>query len=329
MKRRTFITLLGGAAAAWPLYSHAQMTDRVRRIGVLLSYTDDDPEAKARLAAFRQGLEQLGWKAGRNITFEYRWPAGNPDLIKTYAAELVASTPDLILTGVTSGVQALKHQTRTIPIIFANVADPVGSGLVPSLAKPDGNVTGFTALEYAIVGKWLELLKEIAPGIERVALIGGPDDVFARSFQRTLEAIAPTLAVKPVAAEVRSAADIERTIDAFAREPRGGLLVVPALTASLHRALIFRMADRHRLPAVYPFRFYAVDGGLASYGPDMIDQYRRVAGYVDRILRGAKPADLPVQARTKFDLVINLKTAKALGLEVPPTLLARADEVIE
>jgi putative tryptophan/tyrosine transport system substrate-binding protein len=294
-----------------------------------MGYTHDDPEAKARLGAFRQGLEQFGWREDRNIRFEYRWTAGNPDIVKTYAAELVASTPDVILTGVTSGVQALQRETHSIPIVFANIADPVGSGIVPSLAKPDGNVTGFTALEYAIVGKWLEVLKEIAPGIERVALIGGPDDVFAKNFQSTLEAIAPSLAVKAIAAEVRSAADVERTIDAFAGEPKGGLLVVPAITASLHRAIILRTADRHRLPAVYPFRFYAVDGGLASYGPDMIDQYRRVAGYVDRILRGAKPADLPVQAPTKFDLVINLKTAKALGLDIPPTLLARADEVIE
>jgi putative ABC transport system substrate-binding protein len=226
-------------------------------------------------------------------------------------------------------VQALKRETRTIPILFANVADPVGSGLVPSLAKPGGNVTGFTAVEYAIIGKWLELLKEIAPGVERVALIGNPDLVFTKSFQRSLEAVAPSFAVKPVAAEVRDPADIERVIAAFAREPNGGLLAVPAFTASMYRAVIFQMATRHRLPTVFPFRFYAVDGALASYGPDMIDQYRRVAGYADRILRGAKPADLPVQAPTKFDLVINLKTAKAIGIEIPPTLLARADEVIE
>ena len=258
-----------------------------------------------------------------------RWPAGNTELVKTHAAELVATAPDLILTGLTNGVQALKRETRTIPIVFANVADPVGSGLVPSLAKPDGNVTGFTAVEYAIVGKWLELLKEIAPGVERVALLGNPDVVFAKSFLRSLEAVAPTFAVKLVAAEVRNAADIERALEAFAREPKGGLLTVPAFTASIHRALIFELAARHRLPAVYPFRFYAADGGLASYGPDQVDQYRRAAGYVDRILRGAKPADLPVQAPTKFDLVINLKTAKALGLDVPATLLARADELIE
>jgi putative tryptophan/tyrosine transport system substrate-binding protein len=330
MRRREFITLLGGAAA-WPHAARAQQpTERLRRIGIMAPTAEDDPQTQARLAAFRQAFEQFGWKEGRNIRFEYRWPGGNPDLIKTYAAELVASAPDLILTGLTPGVQALKLETRTIPIIFAGVADPVGSGLVPSLAKPDGNVTGFMAVEYAIVGKWLELLKEIAPGIERVALIGNQDsDVFAKNFRHSLEAIAPSFAVKPVAAEVRSAGDIERAIDAFAREPRGGLLTVPAVTASLHRALIFRMAARHRLPAVYPFRFYAVDGGLASYGPDPVDQYRRAAGYADRILRGAKPADLPVQAPTKFDLIFNLKTAKTPGIEIPPTLLARADEVIE
>jgi putative tryptophan/tyrosine transport system substrate-binding protein len=329
MKRRDFLALLG-AAAAWPLPLSAQQPgERLRRIAIMGPSTENDPEAQARLAAFRQGLEQLGWKEGRNIRFEYRWPAGNTELIKTHAAELVASAPDLILTGLTNGVQALKRETRTIPIVFANVADPVGSGLVPSLAKPDGNVTGFTAVEYAIVGKWLELLKEIAPGVERVALLGNPDVVFAKSFLRSLEAVAPTFAVKPVAAEVRNAADIESAIDAFAREPKGGLLTVPAFTASIHRALIFEMAARHRLPAVYPFRFYAADGGLASYGPDQVDQYRRAAGYVDRILRGAKPADLPVQAPTKFDLVINLKTAKALGLDIPPSLIARADELIE
>jgi putative ABC transport system substrate-binding protein len=330
MRRRELITLLGGAAAAgWPLAARAQPSERMRRIGIIPPTSETDPETQARLAAFRQGLEQFGWKEGRNIRFEYRWPVGDAELIKKHAAELVALAPDLILVGITPGVQALKRETRTIPIVFANVADPVGSGLVPSLAKPDGNVTGFTAVEYAIVGKWLELLKEIAPGIDRVALIGNPEIVFTKSFQRSLEAVAPSFAVKPVAAEVRDAADIERAIDVFAREPNGGLLAVPEFTASMHRALIFRTAARYRLPAVYPFRFFAVDGGLASYGPDQVEQYRRAAGYADRILRGAKPADLPVQAPTKFDLVINLKTAKALGLDIPPTLVARADEVIE
>jgi len=330
VRRRAFISLLGGATATWPLGLRAQLRDRVRRIAIMAPTTENDPETQARLAAFRESLEQLGWQEGYNIQFEYRWPAGDAELIKRYAAELVASAPDLILTGLTPAVQALKRETRTVPIVFANVADPVGSGLVPSLAKPDGNVTGFTAVEYAIVGKWLELLKEIAPGVERVVLVGNPDVVFAKSFLHSLEAVAPSSAVKQViAAEVRNAADIERALDEFSRELKGGLLVVPEFTASLHRALIFREAAKHRLPAVYPFRFYAVDGGLASYGPDQIDQYRRAASYVDRILRGTKPGDLPVQAPTKYELVINLKTAKALGLEVPPTLLVRADEVIE
>jgi ABC-type uncharacterized transport system substrate-binding protein len=332
MRRRDVLSLLGTTAASsltWPLAARAQPSERMRRIGIMPPTSQTDPETQARLAAFRHGLEQFGWKEGRNIRFEYRWPVGDAELIKKHAAELVALAPDLILVGITPGVQALKRETRTIPIVFANVADPVGSGLVPSLAKPDGNVTGFTAVEYAIVGKWLELLKEIAPSTERVALIGSPEVVFTKSFQRSLEAIVPSFAVNPVAAEVRDAADIERAIDAFAREPKGGLLMVPEFTASMYRALIFRLAVRHRLPAVYPFRFFAVDGGLASYGPDQVEQYRRAAGYADRILRGAKPADLPVQAPTKFDLVINLRTAKALGLDIPATLIARADEVIE
>jgi putative tryptophan/tyrosine transport system substrate-binding protein len=333
MNRRAVMSLIGGTAAAssllWPRAARAQQPERMRRIAIIPPATENDPETRARLGAFRQALAQLGWQEGRNVRFDYRWPGGNVELIKPYVAELVALAPDLILTGMTPAVQAFKRETSTIPIVFANVADPVGSGLVPSLARPGGNVTGFTAVEYDIVGKWLELLKELAPDTERVALIGNPDDGLADRFLRSLETIAPSFGVRPVAAEVRTAADIERVIGAFAREPEGGLLTVPAFTASIHRALILRMAAHHRLPAVYPFRFYAMDGGLASYGPDQVEQYRRAAGYVDRILRGAKPADLPVQAPTKFDLVINLRTAKALGLEVPPTLLARADEVIE
>jgi putative ABC transport system substrate-binding protein len=327
--RRQFITLLGGAAAAWPVAARAQQGSRPRRIGIIPPTTPGDSETQARLAAFRQSLEQLGWQEGRDVRFEYRWPGGNAELFKTHAAELVAAAPDVILCGITPVVQALKHETQTIPIVFANVADPVASGLVASIAKPGGNVTGFTAVEHAIVGKWLELLKEIAPAVARVALIGNPEVVFTRGFRAALEAASPSFGVTPIAAEVRNATDIERAIELFAREPAGGLLVVPEFTPSVHRATIFRMASHHRLPAVYPFRFYAADGGLASYGPDQVDQYRRAAGYVDRILRGAKPADLPVQAPTKFELVINLKTAKALGLDVPPILLARADEVIE
>jgi putative ABC transport system substrate-binding protein len=298
---------------------------RPRRIAIMPPGSQGDPEANARLAAFREVLNQLGWREGRNILFQYWWTDGKSDLIAKAAEEMVAGAPDLIVSGVTPGVQALKAATTTIPILFANVADPVASGLVPNLAKPGGNVTGFTAVEYAIVGKWLGLLKEIAPQTRRVALVGNPDVVFTRSFFRELEGIAPSFA----AAHVRTAADIEQAIDTFAREPNGGLLFVPEFTPTVHRAVIFRKAAGHGLPAVYPFRFYVVDGGLASYGPEQTEQYRGAARYADRILRGAKPADLPVQAPTKFDLVINLKTAKALGLSLPPTLLGRADEVIE
>ena len=320
--------LLGGtAASAWSVAVRAQQ--RVRRIAIMLPSTENDPETQARIAAFRQGLEQFGWQEGRNIRFEYRWPAGNPELIKTQTAELVALAPDVILVGITPAVQALKRQTSTIPIVFANIPDPVASGLISSLAKPGGNVTGFTAVEYAIVGKWLGLLKEIAPAIERVALLGNPEVVFTKNFFREFEGIAPSFAVKPIAAEVRNSADIEHAIEALASEPNGGLLTVPEFTASIHRDLIFKMAIKHQLPAVYPFRFFTVDGGLASYGPDQADQYQRAASYVDHILRGTKPADLPVQAPTKFEFVINQMTAKMLGLTVPPTLLSRADEVIE
>jgi putative ABC transport system substrate-binding protein len=290
---------------------------------------ESDPETQARLAAFRQGLERLGWREGRNVRFDYRFPVGDFELIRKHSAELVTLGPDAMLVGITSAVEALKRLTTTIPIVFANVADPIGSGLVPSLARPGGNVTGFTAVEYPIIGKWLELLKEIAPAVKRVALLGNPDVAFSKSFLRELEIIAPKFAVKPVAADIRDAVDIERAIEAFAQESNGGLLTVPSFTASIHRALIFRLALNHRLPAVYPFRFYAADGGLASYGPDQVDQYRRAASYIDRILKGERPADLPVQAPIKFETVVNLKTARALGVTVPATLLARADEVVE
>ena len=328
MRRRVFIAAAVGSAAL-PFAARAQQGARVRRIAIMPPGSERDTEAAARLAAFRQVLDQLGWRENRNIQFRYWWTDGNAERIKVAAAEMVASGPDLILSGVTPGVQALKRETTTIPIVFANVADPVGSGLVPNLAKPGANVTGYTAVEYAIVGKWLGLLREIAPETRRVALLGNPDVVFTRSFFQELLGIAPSFAITPVAANVRSAADIEQAIEAFAREPNGGLLFVPEFTATIHRALIFRLAASHKLPAVYPFRFYAADGGLAAYGPDQVEQYRGAARYADRILRGAKPADLPVQAPTKFDLVINLKTAKALGLTLPPMLLGRADEVIE
>lgn len=329
MKRRKFLGMLGCAAAIWPLTTRAQQGDRVRRIGIMLPGAEDDTETQARLRAFRQELDQLGWREGRNVQLEYRWSQGKSDLVDRYAAELVASAPDLILTGLTPAVQALKRETTAIPILFANVADPVASGLVPSLAKPGGNVTGLTAVEYAIIGKWLELLKELSPKTTRVGLIGNPDIVFTRSFFRELQNIASSFSVTPVALEVRNAEEIERAIKSLAREPNAGVLAVPELTATIHRALIFKLAIGNRLPTVFPFRFQAIDGALASYGPDQVDQYRGAARYADRILRGTKPADLPVQAPTKFDLTINLRTAKALGLTVPPMLLARADEVIE
>jgi ABC-type uncharacterized transport system substrate-binding protein len=329
MRRRDFITGAAGSAAVLPFAAHAQQGARVRRIAVMPPGTERDAEANARLSAFRQVLDQLGWRENRDVQFQYWWTDGNAERIRAAATEMVAAKPDLILSGVTPGVQALKRETTTIPIVFANVADPVGSGLVPNLAKPGGNVTGYTAVEYAIVGKWLGLLKEIAPEIRRVALLGSPDVVFTKSFFQELQGTAASFAVTPVAANVRTAAEVEQAIEAFAREPNGGLLFVPEFTATIHRALIFRLAASHKLPAVYPFRFFAVDGGLAAYGPDQVEQYRGAARYVDRIFRGAKPADLPVQAPTKFDLVINLKTARALGLTLPPTLVGRADEVIE
>jgi putative tryptophan/tyrosine transport system substrate-binding protein len=329
MRRREFLGVLGGAAAAWPLVAGAQQRGRMRLVGIMPPARQDDTETRARLGAFLHGLDQLGWKEGRNVRFEYRWTAGNADLVKSGATELAALKPDVILVGTTPGVQALKRETGTIPIVFANVADPVASGLVQSLAKPGGNVTGFTAVEYAIVGKWLELLKELVPIVERVALLGNPEVIFTKGFFQAFEGAASSFAVKPQPTEIRNAADIERAMESFAREPKGGILVVPEFTASIHRARIFELAAYHRLPAVFPFRFYAIDGGLASYGPDQIDQYRGAARYVDRILKGEKPAELPIQAPTKFDLIINMKTAKAMGLTIPPSVLARADEVIE
>ena len=330
--RRGFMTLVGAVAAAsslGPLVAHAQ-PERVRRVAVMLSSSDArDPEMQARFAAFREGLAQAGWNEGRNIRFDFRWPGMDARRINKEAAELVALAPDVILTGLTPAVAAMQRLSRSIPIVFANVADPVGSGLVPSLAKPGANVTGFTAVEYAIVGKWLELLNEIAPRVKRVAFLHNPKIVFTSSFFRSLAAAAPSFGVSPVAAPVRDAADIERAIAELARETDCGLVAAPEGTMSAYRPLIIELAARHRLPAVYPFNYYPRDGGLASYKPDQVDQYRRAAGYVDRILRGTKPADLPVQAPTKFELVVNLKTAKALGLNVPATVIARADEVIE
>jgi len=327
MKRRDFMALLGGAAA-WPLAARAQQpTDRVRRIGVLMPFTSDDSESQARLMAFAQGLQQLGWAVGRNVRIETRWGAGDADRYRKYAAELVALAPDVILAN-GSALGPLQQATRTVPIVFTSVADPVGGGFVPSLARPGGNATGFAMSEYSTSGKWLELLKEIAPHVTRAAVIRDPTLTASVAQFAVIQSAAGSLGVELSPIDIRDAGEIERAVTAFARAPNGGLIVTPGGSAS-RRSLIITLTARHKLPAVYPFRYDVASGGLISYGPDIVDQYRRAAGYVDRILKGEKPADLPVQAPTKYELVINLKTAKALGLEVPATLLARADDVVE
>jgi putative ABC transport system substrate-binding protein len=329
VRRREFITLLGGAAAAWPLAARAQQGERMRRIGVLVNLTADDPESQARIAAFRQGLQELGWTDGRNVRIDTRWTAADADRFRTYAAELVALAPDVILVATTPGVTAVQQATRTVPIVFVTVVDPVGGGFVSNLARPGGNTTGFALYEYGISAKWLELLKQIAPGVTRVAVVRDPTSVSGTGQLAAIQAVAPSFGVELSPVDTRDTGEIERAVTAFARSPNAGLIVAAGGSAQVHRNLIITLAARHKLPAVYYERFFVAAGGLISYGSDFIDQYRRSASYVDRILRGEKPADLPVQAPTKFELVINLKTARALGLEVPPTLLARADEVIE
>ena len=328
MKRRDFITLLGGAAAARPLGGRAQ-EERIRRIAVLTGYAASDPEGQARVGAFQQGLRELGWIESRNVWIDVRWAAADPSLLRAYAAELVELTPDVILVNNAQGLTAVQGVRRDIAIVFAGVSDPVGLHFVDSLARPGGNVTGFTTFEYSPVAKLLEALKEIAPGVTRVALIFDPDNPSSVGHLRSFETAAPSFAVKSIAAAVHSPAEIERAIEAFARERDGGLLVPPNTTLTSQRDLIVALAARYRLPAVYPFRVFVTAGGLMSYGADRVDQFVRAASYVDRILKGAKPGDLPVQQPSKFELFINLKTAKTIGLEVPPTLLARADEVIE
>jgi ABC-type uncharacterized transport system substrate-binding protein len=327
MKRRNFITLLGGAAAAWPITVGAQQPKPMRRIGALMNLAADDPEAPGRVAAFAQGLGELGWTIGRNVRIDARWAAGNADNFRKYAAELVALAPDGILATSTPAVAALQQATHTVPIVFVLVIDPVGGGLVANLARPGGNTTGFTVFEYGMSGKWVEVLKEIAPGVRRVAVLR--DLAIGIAQLAAIQAVAPSFGVELSVIGVRDANEIESAVAAFARSPNGGLIVTTSTSALIHRELISTLAARHRLPAVYPFRYYVTAGGLISYGPDSIDPYRRAASYVDRILKGEKPADLPVQNPTKYELVINLKTAKALGLDVPATLLARADEVIE
>jgi putative ABC transport system substrate-binding protein len=329
MKRRAFIALLGGAAAGWPLAARAQQPERMRRIGVLLPATSDNAEFQARVGAFHQGLGLLGWTIGRNVRIDIRWAGGNADDIRRHAAELAALAPDVILASGTATVGPLLQATRTVPIVFPAVVDPVGGGFVDSLARPGGNATGFMTVEFSMGGKWLELLKEIAPGVTRAAVLRDPTQGAGTSMFAAIQMAAPSLRMEVIPVNVRDAGEIERAVVAFARAPNGGLIVPPGGLAQLHRDLIVTLAARHKLPAVYFERFFVAAGGLISYGADYIDQFRRAAGYVDRILKGEKPADLPVQAPTKFETVINLKTAKALGLDVPQSVLARADEVIE
>jgi putative ABC transport system substrate-binding protein len=334
MKRREFISLLGGAAAAssvsWPLAARAQQDDRIRRIGVLMASAADDPESQARIAALLQGLQQLGWSDGRNVRIDTRWATTNADDIRRHAAELAALAPDVILAGTgTATVAPLLQATRTVPIVFALVIDPVGAGFVASLARPGGNATGFTIFEYGMSGKWLELLKEIAPRVTRAAVLRDPAIASGIGQFGAVQSVAPALGMELSPIDVRDAPEIERAVTAFARAGNGGLIVTASALATRHRDLIITLAAQHKLTAVYAGRWFVTSGGLLSYGPDFVDQFRRAAGYIDRILKGEKPADLPVQAPTKYELVINLKTAKALGLTVPETVLARADEVIE
>jgi ABC-type uncharacterized transport system substrate-binding protein len=327
--RRAFITLLGGSAAAWPVVARAQQPERMRRVGVLTNLAADDPEGQVRFTAFAQALAQLGWTVGQNLRIEHRWAAGDAERTRKYAAELVALTPDVMLATGASGVAPLLQTTRTVPVVFVLVPDPVGAGFVDSLARPGGNATGFVQFGYAISGKWLELLKEIAPGVTRVAVLRDPATTAGQGQIGALQAMAPSFGVEVTPVNVRDSGDIERAIAAFVRTSRDGLIVTGSALTVFHRDLIATLAARNKLPTVYFQRIFVASGGLISYGADAVDQYRRAAGYVDRILKGEKPADLPVQQPTKYELVINLKTAKALGLEIPPTLLARADEVIE
>jgi putative ABC transport system substrate-binding protein len=329
MRRREFITLIGGAAAAWPIVARAQQPDRMRRIGALLPATADNAEFQARVGAFLQELALLGWTIGRNVRIDIRWATTKAAEIRRHAAELAALAPDVILASGASTVGPLLQATRTVPIVFPIVGDPVGAGFVDSLARPGGNATGFMNFEYGMGGKWLELLKQIAPNVMRAAVLRNPATPTGVAQFGVIQAVAPSLGVVVSPVNLRDAGEIERAVTAFARAGRGGLIVTPSALAGRHRDLIIILAARHKLPAVYFERYYVAAGGLISYGPNFINQFRRAARYVDRILKGEKPTDLPVQAPTKYEVVINLKTAKALGITVPPTLLARADEVIE
>jgi putative ABC transport system substrate-binding protein len=329
MRRREFITLLGGAAAAWPFAGRAQQGERMRRIGVLMNLAADDPETLARIAALAQGLAGLGWTVGRNLQIDYRWAVGDPERFRRYAGELVALAPDVIVAQGLSAAVPLLQATRTVPIVFANATDPVGAGLVENLARPGSNVTGFMTMELSMGAKWLELLKQMVPGVTRVAVLRDSAQGSGTSLFAAIQTVAPLLRVAVSPVDVRDDDEIERGINAFARGSNDGLIVTSSTLAQIHRDRIIALAAQHRLPAVYPYRFFVTGGGLISYGPNLADQYRLAAGYVDRILRGEKPADLPVQAPTKYETVINLKAAKSLGLNVPPEILVRADEVIE
>ena len=329
MRRREFITLLGGAAAAWPIAARAQQRERIRRVGVLMNRAADNPEGQDRLAAFQQGLQEAGWSVGRNVRIDTRWSEDNADLSAKYAAELVALAPDITLASGTLAVMALQHINRTLPIVFASVADPVGAGIVDSLAHPGGNATGFMIYEYSLGAKWLEFLKQIAPSVTRVAVVRNAANPAGIAQFSTIQNAAQSLGVEVSPVNVRAPDQIERDIAAFARSPNGGLIVMQSASATIYRALIIAVVARYKLPAVYGLRYDVAGGGLISYGADIVEQFRQAATYVDRILKGKNPADLPVQAPTKYQLIINLKTAKALGLQIPDKLLALADEVIE
>ena len=329
MRRREFIKIIAGPALAWPLAAHAQQGERVRRIGVLTPRTATDPEATEDIGAFAQGLAELGWTIGRNVRIEYRYSAGNPELFRKYASELVALAPDVILASGTPSVAALQQSSRSLPIVFTAVTDPVGAGFVDSVAQPGGNTTGFMLSEYSLNAKLLELLKQVAPGVKRAAVLRDSANPAGMAQFGTIQAVASSVGVEVSPINVRDASEIERAVAAFARTANGGLVVTGSASVTTHRELIIMLAARHKLPAVYSGRYNVTVGGLISYGPDRVDQFRRAAGYVDRILKGEKPADLPVQAPTNYELVINLKTAKALGLTIPQTLLASASEVIE
>jgi putative ABC transport system substrate-binding protein len=329
LKRREFITLLGGAAAAWPISARAQQSGRMRRIGVLMNYASDDPEAQTRLGAFLQGLQQHGWSIGLNVRIESRFGALDSDRLRKFAAELVAWGPDVIVANAPQSVAALQEVSRSIPIVFAAVTDPVGLGIVQTLARPGGNATGFMPAEFSMSAKWLELLKEIAPSVRRVAILRELSNPSAMPQFAAVQTAAATLGLEVSPVAVRTASNIEQDLAEFSKLPNGGVIVTRLTETISHKNPIIESVARHRLPAVYPLRLFATAGGLAAYGPDIAEEFRRAAAYVDRILKGGKPADLPVQGPTKYDLVINLKTAKALGLDVPATVLARADEVIE